>query len=77
MSQLHEVTPDRVAARIRIQVERLGLTVPKAASASNLSQASFETYLYGKNLPGAVALAGLARGLHCSADWLLSGELSK
>lgn len=67
-------TPDRMARRIRLQVERHNFTVPKAALACNLSQATFETYLYGKNMPGAVALASLAKGLRCSADWLLGGE---
>lgn len=67
-------TPDRMARRIRIQLERFNMTVPKAALACNLSQATFETYLYGKNMPGAVALASLAKGLRCSADWLLGGE---
>ena len=67
-------TPEEIGKRIRIQVERYGFTVPKAAVACNLSQASFETYLYGKSMPGAVALSGLARGLRCSADWLLTGE---
>ncbi len=68
-------TPEGIACRIRLQVESYNMTVPKAALACNLSQASFETYLYGKNMPGAVALAGLAKGLCCSADWLLFGEV--
>lgn len=67
-------TPEEVGKRIRIQVERYNFTVPKAAMACNLSQATFEGYLYGKNMPGGVALTGLARGLRCSADWLLTGE---
>lgn len=69
-------TPQEVGKRIRVQVERYDFTVPKAAVACNLSQATFETYLYGKNMPGGVALTGLARGLRCSADWLLTGEAS-
>lgn len=67
-------TPQDIARRIKIKVEHHNLTVPKAALACNLSQATFETYLYGKNMPGAVALAGLAHGLRCTADWLLRGE---
>lgn len=67
-------TPDAVASRIRIQVERFKLTVPKAALACNLSQATFETYLCGKSMPGGVALSSLAKGLRCSVDWLLTGE---
>ena len=69
-----EPCPAGIARRIRLQVERHNLSVPKAALACNLSQASFETYLYGKNMPGAVALASLANGLRCTADWLLFGE---
>jgi transcriptional regulator with XRE-family HTH domain len=67
-------TPDGIARRIRLQVERYNLSVPKAALACNLSQASFETYLYGKNMPGALALASLANGLRCPVGWLLTGE---
>ena len=67
-------TPEAMGRRIRLQVERHNLSVPKAALACNLSQASFETYLYGKNMPGALALASLAHGLCCTADWLLFGE---
>lgn len=66
-------TPARMAERIAYQMEALDLTVPKAARACNLSQASFETYRYGQNMPGALALAALAWGLDCSADWLLFG----
>lgn len=72
----NEVTPARDGARIRIQMERHNMTVPKAALASNLSQASFEIYLYGRSVPGAIALAGLAKGLRCTADWLLNGEVA-
>lgn len=67
-------TPGGVARRIRIQVERHGLTVARASALCGLSQASFETYLYGKSLPGAEALAHLANGLRCTADWLLFGR---
>ena len=70
-------TAERMGKRIRIKVEALSLTVPKAASACNLSQATFETYLYGKNMPGPVALVGLAHGLRCTADWLLGREASQ
>lgn len=72
---MSDVTPTHVAARIRHQMEQHKMTVPKAAFASNLSQATFETYLYGRSLPGAVALAGLAKGLRCTADYLLNGEV--
>lgn len=66
-------TPGGVARRIRIQVERHNLTVASAAAKCSISQASFETYLYGKSLPGAEALAHLAKGLRCTTDWLLFG----
>lgn len=67
-------TTDAVARRIRLQIERHALTVPKAAAACNMSVPSLESYLYGKSLPGAFALANLAEGLRCSTDWLLFGE---
>lgn len=67
-------TASAVGRRIRIQIERYNLTVPKAAAACDMSVPSLESYLYGKNLPGAFALANLASGLRCSADWLLFGD---
>lgn len=67
-------TGEDMGRRIRIQVERHNLTVKKAAYDCNLSQATFETYLYGKSMPGSVALASLARGLRCTSDWLLTGK---
>jgi hypothetical protein len=66
-------TPALIAKRVEYRMQVMGLTVAKAAHACNLSQASFETYRYGQNLPGALALAALAWGLDCSADWLLFG----
>ncbi|NTT86903.1 helix-turn-helix domain-containing protein [Tabrizicola fusiformis] len=67
-------TAGAVGRRIRIQIERYGLTVARAARECDMSVPSLETYLYGKSLPGAFALANLANGLRCSADWLLFGD---
>lgn len=67
-------TPAEVALRIRVQMQRHDLQVGRAAEDCGLSRASFETYLYGKSLPGAAALLGLSKGLRCSADWLLAGD---
>lgn len=67
-------TPDGVARRIRLQIKRHNLTTPQAAVLCDLSVRSLEKYVYGKSLPGAVALAALAHGLDCSTDWLLTGE---
>lgn len=67
-------TADAVGRRIRIQIERYGLTVARAARECDMSVPSLETYLYGKSLPGSFALANLANGLRCSTDWLLFGD---
>lgn len=72
-----DVTPLGVGQRIRVQMQRHNMTVPRAAQDSNLPQATFETYLYGRSLPGAVALVGLAKGLRCSTDWLLNGKVAE
>ena len=77
MTTAAEPTAERIAKRIRIKVEALNMTVPKAAAACNLSQATFESYLYGKSMPGPVSLVGLSHGLRCSADWLLCREASQ
>ncbi|WP_054007861.1 transcriptional regulator [Cypionkella psychrotolerans] len=70
----HEIpTAKGVSRRIRLQVERHGLTVAAAASSCELSKCSFEDYLYGKTMPGGVALLSLATGLRCSFSWLATG----
>lgn len=74
MNAMTVPTAEGIASRIDIQVKRYGLTIPKAALACNLSQATFETYLYGKHMPGSVALISLSRGLKCPVGWLLTGE---
>lgn len=71
-----DLTAERLGRRVRSRVEVCGLTVPKAAEACDMSKASFEDYLYGKHLPGALAVAALSKGLRCSADYLLFGEKS-
>lgn len=63
--------------RIRTQMQVLNLTVARAAEVCDLPKPSFEDYLYGKSLPGAESLVGLSRGLGCTTDWLLFGEVGK
>lgn len=65
--------PRGLNSRIRTMLQVRDLTVSKAAERCSLPQPTFETYLYGKNLPGAAALLSMSRGLGCSVDWLLSG----
>lgn len=65
-------TAASISARLRLLIEQNDITVSSAARASRLSQATFESYLYGRCLPGALALAAICNGLNCSADWLLS-----
>ena len=36
---------------------------------------SLSHYMLGQNLPGALSLACICRGLNISADWLLFGEV--
>lgn len=68
------LTAKHMGMRIRSRVEVCGFTVPKAAAACDMSQSSFEEYLYGKSLPGALALVALSKGLRCPSDYLLFGE---
>lgn len=69
-----KITPQAFAARIRLLLQIRNLTVPAAARACQMPQPTFEMYLYAKSLPGAEALANLAKGLVCTVDWLLFGE---
>lgn len=74
MSDTPMLTAAKLSARISFRVAELELTKAKAAAACNLQPSAFDTYFYGQNLPGSLALASLAQGLRVSADWLLFGE---
>lgn len=65
--------PRGMDSRIRTMMQVLDLTVAKAAHRCRLPVPTFETYLYGKCLPGSAGLYCLSKGLGCSADWLLGG----
>ena len=66
--------PAAVTLRIKVAVERAG-TVPEAAAACDVKQATLESLLRGQSLPNSTTLVGLCTGLGVSADWLLFGEL--
>lgn len=73
MTKLKPLDPRGIDSRIRTMLQVRNLTVARAAERCRLPQPTFETYLYGKNMPGAAGILCLSRGLGCSADWLLGG----
>lgn len=73
MTKLKPHEPRGIDSRIRTMLQIHNLTVAKAAERCRLPLPTFETYLYGKNIPGAAGVLCLSRGLGVSADWLLSG----
>jgi len=66
--------PAAVTLRIKVAVERVG-TVPDAAAACDVKQATLEGLMRASSLPNCTTLAALCHGLDVSADWLLFGEL--
>ncbi len=66
---------DQTAFSVRLAqaIEEKGDTVARAALRCAMPQATLETYLYRKALPGTKALFQIAQGLNVSADWLLFG----
>lgn len=63
--------------RIRTQIQIRNLTVDRAANLCGLPKPTIEQYLYGRSLPSSESLVALSRGLGCSTDWLLFGEVAK
>lgn len=66
-----------IGKRIRTQIQVRNLTIDRAANLCGLPKPTIEQYLYGRSMPGAEALVALSRGLGCTTDWLLLGEVAK
>ena len=74
MSQrVHPIDPQAVYLRIRSLVELHG-GVPAVSELAGMPKPTLETYMQGKNLPGAMALAQLSRAFEVSTDFLLFGK---
>lgn len=74
MSQrVHPIDPQAVYLRIRSLVDMHGGPAAVAREAG-MPLSTLETYVGGKNLPGAMALAQLSRAFAVSTDFLLFGE---
>ena len=68
------IDPAAIALRVRSLVELHG-TVKHVAEHCGVPLPTMETVLRGMNLPGAMTIACLCKGLGVSADWLLFGEV--
>lgn len=76
MHDMHKLpcNPEGVALRLRELIALHG--GPGTVSALvKIPTKSLNHYMQGENLPGALSLACLCRGLGVSADWLLFGEV--
>lgn len=67
------IDPAVIHLRIKTLVEFNG-TIPWVAGVCGIQKNTLESVLSGKNLPSAMTLACLSRGLSVSVDWLLFGE---
>ena len=75
MSQrVHPIDPQAVYLRIRSLIEMHG-GVSTVSETAGMPKPTLETYMQGKNLPGAMALAQLSRAMNISVDFLLFGEV--
>ena len=68
-----EYTKEAFAARLRSLIKGKNMTRAKAAQRCDISQPTFETYLYAQNQPSAAQLAKLSCGLQVPSDYLLFG----
>lgn len=65
---------DSVGERIKRRRKELNLTQIQISSQTGISSGNLSSYEQGKILPSAVAIVALSKILHCSTDWLLTGE---
>ena len=62
--------------RLKIVVKLKDANKETLANKCGLPKPTFESYIYGSNLPSITGLAGLCVGLGVSADYLMFGKLA-
>ena len=70
-----ELDMSTVGARIRARRKELGLTQLDIKTATSISSGTISDIENGNRLPAAATLVQLALVLHCSVDWILTGNI--
>ena len=59
------------AERLRIAVERSGLSQSKISDLADITEVSMSRYMAGQRIPHPIILARLCTAIGCDADWLI------
>ena len=65
---------ESIGERIRKRRKELKLTQNQIFSQTGISSGNMSSYEQGNMLPSATAIIALSRVLHCTTDWLLTGD---
>lgn len=66
-----ERTKTNISRRMKVRLFELGMTIRELSRKSGVPAPSICSYVAMRNMMSADALAAIAEGLECSADWLL------
>lgn len=66
-----------IGNRIKERRKSLNITLKQIQEITDISVGNLSCIENGKYLPSAIALIQLSKILHCSIDWILTGEYSK
>lgn len=72
-----EIDPTAVARRIRTQMQRYDVLIPRLAKVAGVAQPRVEELVFGRGRVGPMILMAIAPALRCTADWLLNGEVAR
>lgn len=65
---------DTIGSRIKQRRKELKLTQNQIFSQTGISSGNISSYEQDKILPSATAIVALSQVLHCTTDWLLTGN---
>lgn len=69
-----ELDMNTIGARIKARRKELGLTQIDIKAAAGISSGNISDIENGNRLPAAATLVQLSLVLHCSVDWILTGN---
>lgn len=71
MRKMGERTKTNISRRMKVRLFELDMTIRELSEKSGVPAPSIGSYVAMRNMMSADALAAIAEGLECSADWLL------
>ncbi len=69
--EMVERTKTNISRRMKVRLFELDMTIRELSRKSGVPAPSIGAYVAMRNMMSADALAAIAEGLECSADWLL------